>query len=198
MPDKKTISTQQEWEEIRGKFTRASDYRKFGRDYTFNPTSRVRVPDGGGSIRGAAPQAPSESNTGRFQIFREAMREGRSVEEVNAHAKEISKHATRDADIFIALFNEYVTLQPDFESEAALVADDLSARVGGPSLDRLDWLLAVAAKLADRAAKEVRDVDLNREVNIRRVGEALGKLFAIRSEIYEKRPDLLPEFVKVK
>jgi hypothetical protein len=86
----------------------------------------------------------------------------------------------------------------NFEEEAALIAEEVTARVHGPSLDRLDWLLAVAAKVADRAAKEVRDVDLNRQVNIRRVGEALGHLFEIRNEIYRERPDLMPEFLKGK
>jgi hypothetical protein len=56
----------------------------------------------------------------------------------------------------------------------------------------------VAAKVADRPASEVHEVDLNRHVNIRRVGEALGHLLEIRNEICKERPDLMPEFLQGK
>jgi BMFP domain-containing protein YqiC len=92
----------------------------------------------------------------------------------------------------------YTMSRISFEDEAARVADDMADRIEGPSLDRLDWLLAVAAKVADRAASEIRDVDLNSEVNIRRVGQALWNLFEIRNEIHKERPDLMPEFLKGK
>jgi hypothetical protein len=66
------------------------------------------------------------------------------------------------------------------------------------SLDRLDWLLAVAAKIADRAANEVRDVVSQPGGEHPPVGEAMGHLFEIRNEIYKEQPDLMPEFLKGK
>lgn len=60
----------------------------------------------------------------------------------------------------------------DLMAAAENVADQILDRVPGPSLDRVSWALAVAAKLADRAATDIREADLNPAANIRRVGEA--------------------------
>jgi hypothetical protein len=72
---------------------------------------------------------------------------------------------------------------------------------------RFDAVIPDACCEAPNATKRVRiatDFDASPgsvhrdELNIRRVGEALGNLFEIRNEIYEERPDLMPEFLKGK
>lgn len=37
------ISTQREWEQVREKFPRSSDYRLFSRNFEFNPASKVHL-----------------------------------------------------------------------------------------------------------------------------------------------------------
>ncbi len=66
------------------------------------------------------------------------------------------------------------------------------------SLDELEHLLKEASCLLDNAAKEVRDLGLEPEKNVRRIGEALVLVSEIRNEIYNRRPDLIPEYLKKK
>ena len=64
------------------------------------------------------------------------------------------------------------------------------------SLDSLNCLLSDAGKLLDQASSEIRDASLNPEQNIRRIAEALMRIFEVRMQIYEQRPDLSPEYLK--
>ena len=67
-----------------------------------------------------------------------------------------------------------------------------------PTLDEIERQLARAARILDRSARQLRDVKLNPNRNIRRIGEALVLVFEIQNEIYRKRPDLMPDFLKSK
>lgn len=64
------------------------------------------------------------------------------------------------------------------------------------SLDSLNTLLSDAGTLLDQASSEIRDTKLNPEQNIGRIGAALMKIFEVRMEIYQQRPDLSPEYLK--
>jgi len=64
------------------------------------------------------------------------------------------------------------------------------------SLDRLDRQLTRSARMLDDCAGLVRDLELNPKENIRKIGEALVKVFEIHGQIYEKRLDLTPEHLK--
>ena len=65
------------------------------------------------------------------------------------------------------------------------------------SLDELENLLKEASGLLDKAAVEIRDLGLEPEKNVRRV-EAIVLASEIRAEIYNRRPDLTPEYFKKK
>ncbi len=64
------------------------------------------------------------------------------------------------------------------------------------SLDSLNSKLGEAAKLLDECAHRIRDLDLDPKANIRRIGEALANVFEIQNQIYERRPDLTPNYLK--
>lgn len=64
------------------------------------------------------------------------------------------------------------------------------------SLDELNAQLQRAVDLLDGAAGMIRDLGLDPQVNIRRIGEALASVFEIRQEIYHRRPDLVPEWLR--
>jgi hypothetical protein len=66
------------------------------------------------------------------------------------------------------------------------------------SLAELENLLKEASRLLDRAAAEIRDLGLEPEKNVRRVAEAIVLASEIRAEIYNRRPDLTPEYFKKK
>ena len=66
------------------------------------------------------------------------------------------------------------------------------------SLDELENLLKEAAGLLDRAAVEIRDLGLEPEKNVRRIAEAIFLASEIRSDIYNRRPDLTPGYFKKK
>ena len=66
------------------------------------------------------------------------------------------------------------------------------------SLDELENLLKEASRLLDKAAAEIRDIGLEPEKNVRRIGEAIVLASEIRNEIYNRRPDLIPEYFKKK
>ena len=63
------------------------------------------------------------------------------------------------------------------------------------SLDRLDERLRKVAEILDRCARLIVDLDLNTHQNLKRIGEALRRIFEIEGEIYELRPDLTPEYL---
>ena len=64
------------------------------------------------------------------------------------------------------------------------------------SFDELEKLLGQAFKLLDKAAEQIRDLELNPQRNIRRIGEAIVLAAEIRNEMYEHRPDLKPDYLK--
>lgn len=66
------------------------------------------------------------------------------------------------------------------------------------SLEELCAQIQRAADELDAAAGMVRDLGLDPEVNIRKIGEALGHIFEIRHEIYRRRPDLAPDWFKLR
>ena len=66
------------------------------------------------------------------------------------------------------------------------------------SLDELENLLKEASRLLDKTAAEIRDIGLEPEKNVRRIGEAIVLASEIRNEICNRRPDLIPEYFKKK
>ena len=64
------------------------------------------------------------------------------------------------------------------------------------SLEYLDRRLTRAARILSDCAGLTRDLDLNRRENIRRIGEALARIFEIQHEIYELRPELKPDYLQ--
>ena len=64
------------------------------------------------------------------------------------------------------------------------------------SFEELEKLLEDAARLLDQAAKQIRDLDLEPQKNIRRIGEAIILASEIRNEVYGVRPDLTPEYLR--
>jgi len=115
MSKKTVLSTQDEWESVRPRFRNASAYRKFAADYAFNPRSRISR--SGKATDVVLPKA--KPGGWRWKIFEQAMSEGSTVQQVNERAQAICKDASgkpqRDADLFIALFNGYVSLLPPID-----------------------------------------------------------------------------------
>lgn len=66
------------------------------------------------------------------------------------------------------------------------------------SLKHLDRMLRQATELLNTAAAQIRDLEVNSQINIRRIGEALTLIFEIQNEIYAYRPGLTPKFLKKK
>lgn len=64
------------------------------------------------------------------------------------------------------------------------------------SLKRLNELLTGASKLLNEASYQVRDLDLQPQQNIRKIGELLVDIFDIQMQVHEKRPDLIPEYLQ--
>lgn len=59
----------------------------------------------------------------------------------------------------------------------------------------MDNLLRRGTRLIDSAAKLVIPAGMHKK-NIRRLGEALVKVFEVQDKIYDYRPELLPHFLK--
>lgn len=66
------------------------------------------------------------------------------------------------------------------------------------SIDDLEKVLKEATHRLDNCAAAIRDLRLDPETNVRRVGEAIVLVSEIRNEIYKQRPDLMPEDLKTK
>ena len=65
------------------------------------------------------------------------------------------------------------------------------------SLDTINRLLTVAAKLIDQAAGEIRDAKLEPvQENVEHMGRALAEVFDVQHKIYTLRPDLTPAHLK--
>jgi len=60
------------------------------------------------------------------------------------------------------------------------------------TLDNLNELLEVAGTSLGRSAPLIRDLDFNKQENVKRIADALTNIFAIQLEIYKERPDLTP------
>jgi hypothetical protein len=71
---------------------------------------------------------------------------------------------------------------------AGLVKDD--------ALLEIEQELAEASRSLDRCARWIREADLNRAENIRKIGEVLWELTVIRQEVWQLRPDLTPANAK--
>ncbi len=63
------------------------------------------------------------------------------------------------------------------------------------NLDNLNAMLTKTSTELDEAASMIRDLSLNNEVNIQRIGEALVNIYDIQNEIYLIRPDLKPDYL---
>jgi hypothetical protein len=110
-PDaRRVISTPQDWESVRGRFTRSSDYRTFSASFEFNPASTLRLTgmEMGKALPRAKPGGP------RWTIFEKAIVHEATVERVNELAQLVGRQTggrpEPDADIFIALATGYATL----------------------------------------------------------------------------------------
>ena len=66
------------------------------------------------------------------------------------------------------------------------------------SFDDLERILKEVTHRLDNCAAAIRDLRLDTESNVRRVGEAIFLISEIRNEIYRQRPDLMPEDLKTK
>ena len=95
----KMVNSQQEFDLLKPKFPRPSDYRNFSQaGYHFNPKSSLDKLEM--SIRQSLPRA--KPGGARWRIF-EAMESGDTVEGINQKAKEKGVGAEWDADIFYAV-----------------------------------------------------------------------------------------------
>ena len=64
------------------------------------------------------------------------------------------------------------------------------------SLENLDLLLKESTEKLDAAAKMIKDLEIDRSQNIRKIGESLVNIFEIQLQIYEIRPDLKPDHLE--
>lgn len=62
-------------------------------------------------------------------------------------------------------------------------------------LRELDSILNRGTRLIDSAAKLVVPAGMHKK-NVRKLGEALVRVFDVQQEIYDRQPELLPEFLK--
>jgi catechol 2,3-dioxygenase-like lactoylglutathione lyase family enzyme len=105
MLERRLISSQDEWLRVRGEFSGASSYREFRARYAYNENNRIRR-------TGISIEEVLRSGTkNRRDIFETCLLDGRSVKEVNECAKRRSHGAEWDADIFIALFKNFIVLE---------------------------------------------------------------------------------------
>ncbi len=64
-----------------------------------------------------------------------------------------------------------------------------------PLSHHLHAQLAGAAELLDAACQLINDRDFDRSENLRKIGEALSRIFEIQHQIYERRPDIKPSWL---
>jgi len=65
------------------------------------------------------------------------------------------------------------------------------------AIEVLDERLTEAATRLEGLTDLIRSIDLNPDENVRRIGEAIGQISLIRKDIYARRPDLLPENLRL-
>lgn len=63
------------------------------------------------------------------------------------------------------------------------------------NLEDLNALLKEAAEKLDEAASVIRDINLDKEKNMYKVGEALTNIYEIQNEIFELCPELKPKYL---
>jgi GNAT superfamily N-acetyltransferase len=73
-------------------------------------------------------------------------------------------------------------------AEEPLTEDQALAKIAAQML----W---VSSTLDDCAAL-IRDIELNHGENVRKIGKVLAELFDIEAQVWEKRPDLLPLYLR--
>ncbi|MEO8456984.1 MAG: hypothetical protein ABI559_04145 [Chloroflexota bacterium] len=73
-----------------------------------------------------------------------------------------------------------------------MTATDPTEGMESGVLDRLHFQLMGAITLLGDATASVRDADLNRQANIRLIGEIIVEVYAIVEEIYHLEPRLVP------
>ena len=66
------------------------------------------------------------------------------------------------------------------------------------ALQELNTTLRHAAESLNRAAAQIRDLGMNPDENVRKIGEALTLIFEIQNQVYARRPSLTPKFLKKK
>ena len=103
----KIVRCQQEFDLLKPRFPRPSDYRKFTQaGYYFDPIGRLEKT--AMSIQHALPRAKPAG--ARWRIF-EAMESGIAVEDFNQKAKAMGLGAEWDGDIFYAVHKGFARLQ---------------------------------------------------------------------------------------
>ncbi len=63
------------------------------------------------------------------------------------------------------------------------------------ALEQINKLLNEAGDLLNKAAEKVRDDNFNSEQNVKLIGDALTRIFEVRLQIFEHRPDLKPDYL---
>lgn len=63
------------------------------------------------------------------------------------------------------------------------------------NIDNLNSILTESAKELDVAACMIRDLDINKTSNVKRIGEALVNISEIQLELYKIKPDLKPDYL---
>lgn len=65
------------------------------------------------------------------------------------------------------------------------------------TIESINSLLTVAARLIDSAAKKIRDAPFEPvSENIEHMGRALASIFEVQHQIYALRPQLMPEYLE--
>ena len=107
---KEMISSQHTFAAIKSEFNSASDtnFREFKNKYRINPESKIELT---GMPR---DQVLRKKHGDRWQIFGE-FENGQTVKEFYQSAKQVTRRAERDHDMFIALHKGFVHLVPKGE-----------------------------------------------------------------------------------
>ena len=64
------------------------------------------------------------------------------------------------------------------------------------TLESINNLLAIVARLLDQAASQTRDAELQPvQANVEHIGRALAEIFRLQHKIYEIQPDLKPKYL---
>ena len=64
------------------------------------------------------------------------------------------------------------------------------------SLEELEGLLKEVGDKLNKSAYIVRQLNFEEQLNLKRIGLALGKIYDVQNEIYSVKPELRPEYLK--